>query len=856
MIPIRTFTVIPSLPKPLQRLRELAYNLWWSWNTDAVEVFRLLDPDLWNEVGHNPVKLLGQLSTKRLEQAAADTTLLAQLDRVLDRLYVYNTRKSWFEEQYPQLVPADRKPLIAYFSMEFGLHECLPIYSGGLGVLAGDHLKSASDLGVPLVGIGLLYRHGYFQQRLANDGMQVEEYPPLDFYQLPISRVLKNDDEQLTFQMDVGGHAVTVAVWHIQVGRVPLYLLDTDVPGNDPADREITARLYGGDTEHRIRQELVLGIGGCRALDALGLNPAVCHMNEGHAAFLAVERIRVIMERRKLHFGEAREAVAPSHVFTTHTPVSAGIDRFEPELIEKYFGKFVKSIGLNLTEFMNLGKVDASNPAERKFNMAVMALRLAGNANGVSQLHGHVSRSMWYAVWPGAPRDEVPIMAITNGVHMPSWMSVEMHSLFERYLGHGWSDNPTQHAVWQRVDEIPDGELYRAHSRCRERLVEFTRHQLKEQLRRRGAPPAEIKHADECLDPEALTIGFARRFAPYKRGALIFRDPERLLRILSDPNRPVQLIIAGKAHPRDERGKEIIKTILAHVRRPEFRRRVVFLENYGINTARHLVQGCDIWLNNPIRPQEASGTSGMKLAPNGGLNLSVLDGWWPEAYDGGNGWAIGDGQVYEDVEYQNYVEGEAIYELLEKEIVPMFYDRTADGLPRRWIARMKAAMQTITPMFNTARMLEEYSNKLYVGAAQRWLALSADDFAAAKALSAWKESMGRRWADVRIESVDLARNGELSVGSDLQVQARVRLKDVKPDEVAVELYHGLLDTSGQIIDGRSEAMKPDSSSGDGTYIFRGHFVCQRSGRHGFAVRVVPKHDHLAHRYDTGLVLWG
>jgi len=853
---IRTFTVVPSLPKHLLRLRELAHNLWWSWNADATDLFRQLDPDLWDEVEHNPVKLLSLLGAKRLDQVAADTAFLAQMDRVLDKLHVYQKRSAWFQEKFPHLAKLDGALTIAYFSMEFGVHECLPIYSGGLGVLAGDHLKSASDLGLPLVGIGLLYRHGYFHQRLAVDGMQIEEYPPLDFFQIPISRVIQDDDRQLVIDVEVGPRVVHIAVWKVQVGRVPLYLLDTDLADNDPLDREITSRLYGGDTEHRIRQEVVLGIGGVRALDAMGITPAVCHMNEGHAAFLSVERIRQVMERRKLHFGEAREAVAPSHVFTTHTPVPAGIDRFEPELIEKYFGKYVKSIGLNHIEFMNLGKIDASNPAEKKFNMAVMALRLAGNANGVSELHGGVSRNMFCNVWPGAPKDEVPILSITNGVHTKTWISVEMQTLLERYLGPGWADNAVDHAVWKKVAEIPDAEVYRAHERCRERLVDFTRFHLKEQLRRRGAPPAEIKQADECLDPEALTIGFARRFAPYKRGALIFRDPERLLRLLADRDRPVQIIIAGKAHPRDERGKDIIKTILAVTRRPEFRRRLVFLENHDINTARYLVQGCDIWLNNPVKPQEASGTSGMKVAPNGGLNMSVLDGWWPEAYDGGNGWAIGDGQIYEDPEYQNYVEGEAIYELLEKEIVPMFYDRTADGLPRRWIARMKASMGTITPLFNTSRMIEEYATKLYARAAERWIELSKNEFAAARELSAWKESMGRRWPSVKVEQVETAEHGELAVGSQMHVRALIRLDQVRPEEVAVELYQGHLDTSGNIVGGRSEQMTVEGAIVDGRAWFKGLFACQRSGRHGFAVRVVPKHDHLAHRYDTGLVLWG
>jgi starch phosphorylase len=851
MMKIRTFTVIPSLPRPLQRLRELAYNLWWSWNNDAIEVFRRLDPDLWEEVNHNPVRLLSLLGQKRLEQAANDTAFLAHMDRVLDRFHVYTNRRAWFDETFPE----QKGSVIAYFSMEFGLHGCLPLYAGGLGVLAGEHLKSASDLGVPLVAVGLLYRRGYFHQRLSNDGWQLEEYPPLDFFQAPITRVTNAGEKQLILKLEIGAGAVHCAVWKVQVGRVTLYLLDTDLSSNEPADREITARLYSGDNALRIRQEIVLGIGGIRALDALGITPAVCHMNEGHAAFLALERIRQRMEKNHLTFAEAREAVAPSHVFTTHTPVPAGIDRFEPDLVEQCLGDYARSLGLNINDLIALGKINAANP-EEKFNMAILALRLSGMANGVSQFHRRVSREMWHTVWPGAPRDEVPILSITNGIHIQTWLSADVAGVLERYLGLEWADNPADHGVWQKVNEVPDLELWRSHERCREQLIAFARRRLKEQLRRRGAPATEIKAAEECLDPEALTIGFARRFAPYKRGALIFHDLERLVRILSDHDRPVQIIFAGKAHPRDDRGKEIIKQILSYARQPEFRRRIVFLENHDMELARYLVQGCDVWLNNPIKPLEASGTSGMKVAPNGGLNLSVLDGWWPEAYDGENGWAIGDGQIYEDPEYQNVVESDAIYELLEKEIVPMFYDRTADGLPRRWIARIKASMRTICPLFNTNRMIEEYTRNFYLPAAQKGEQRARDDFAGARQLAAWRASIAERWGEVRVEQVDVVDAGERVVGAQARIRARVRLDDVSPDEVAVELYHGPVDTTGQIIEGASETMQCDGPIEDGRYWFNGHFTCHRSGQHGFAVRVVPRHALLTHRHDTGLVSWG
>ncbi|MCZ6683757.1 MAG: alpha-glucan family phosphorylase [Planctomycetota bacterium] len=848
---LRTYTVVPALPEQLKRLRELSYNLWWSWHPDALEMFRRLDVELWNDVVQNPVRFLTHVAQKRLDQAASDDAYLAHMNRVLQAFDSYMTSETWFSRKHAEFVDSR----IAYFSMEFGLHESLPIYSGGLGVLAGDHLKSASDLGVPLVAMGMLYRQGYFQQRLTNDGWQLEEYHAIDVSAAPLMPVVRPDGERLTVEIPIGPRSVTLQAWKTQVGRVSLYLLDAEVSANDPHDREITCRLYAGDDEMRIRQEVALGIGGFRMLEKLGISAAVFHMNEGHSAFLAVERIRQRMEVESLTFAEAREAIVPSNVFTTHTPVPAGIDSFKPELLHKYLDPYLPAIGMSPKDFMALGRRDASN-IDEPFSMAVLALRLAGASNGVSALHGHVSREMWHSVWPGAPRDEVPLTSITNGIHINSWMSPEMSDLLHRYLGPKWAEDPVNHDAWLQVDEIPDLELWRTHEKCRVELVAYTRKRIKEQFRRRGAPPAEIKSAGELLDPEALTIGFARRFAPYKRGALIFRDPERLKSMVAHPERPVQFIFAGKAHPRDARGKEIVKQILTFAKLPEFRRRIVFLENYDISVARRLVQGVDVWLNNPIKPREASGTSGMKVPPNGGINLSVLDGWWPEAYDGENGWAVGDGQIYEDPDYQDYVEGEAIYDLLEKEIIPAFYDRGPDGLPRRWIARMKASMRTICPMFNSNRMLEEYTNRLYVPAARRWRHMSKDNFAATKALARWKHELIAHWSEVRVEHVEAEDPGELPVGAYLGVKARVHLGRVSPDEVAVELYHGRVDPSGQLVEGRSEPMTLSEKLENGSSAFIGRIPCVQSGQHQFAVRILPQHPDLAHRFDTGLILWG
>ncbi len=848
---LRTFTVVPALPEPLARMHELAYNFWWSWNGDAVELFRRLDPDLWSDVAQNPVRFLAHVPQKRLDQVSADKAYLAHMDRVLEAFDGYMTRETWFAKTHPEFVDAK----IAYFSMEFGIHQCVPLHAGGLGILSGDHVKSASDLGLPLICVGLMYQQGYFRQRLTIDGWQMEEYPSTDFHQTPATLVKDDANHPLTIELPIGHRDVAVQVWKVQVGRIPVYLLDTNLPGNDPGDRDITQRLYGGDGETRMRQEILLGIGGIRALARMGLAPDVCHMNEGHSAFLTVERIRRRMEQDGLDFGEAREAVTPSHVFTTHTPVPAGIDRFDNELLEKYLGPYLPAIGLDLEQFSALGKADAADP-EESFCMAVLALRLSGAANGVSALHGHISREMWHRVWPGAPRQEVPITSITNGIHIRTWISSEMSDLFDRYFGPHWAENAADHDIWRRVDEIPDLELWRTHERRRVALVSFARQRLKEQLRRRGAPPTEVKAADEVLDPEALTIGFARRFAPYKRGGLIFRDLERLLDILTDQKRPVQIVFAGKAHPRDDSGKEVIKQIISHINKPEFRRRMVFIENYDITVGRMLVQGVDVWLNNPIKPREASGTSGMKVPPNGGLNLSVLDGWWPEAYDGDNGWAVGEGRIHEDAGYREHIESEAIYELLQKEIIPLFYERGVDGLPRRWIARMKASMRSICPTFNTNRMVQEYTDHLYVPAARRWKHLSRDGFAAAKGLSQWKRDLDRLWGQVRVEEVEANDAAELPVGSQVNVRAKVHLGEVKPEDVAVELYHGRVDARGELVEGHAEALECKQKLDNGSYWFHGQIPCRRSGRHGYAVRVLPRHEDLPHRHYTGLILWG
>ncbi len=895
---IRTFTVLPHLPERLQPLQKLAYNLWWCWNHEAVALFRRIDAEVFEAVDHNPVKLLGQVDQHRLEELQADDGFLAHLNRVEVTFDIYMNATTWYQERVaggswhaapvaakgtngqvngagsrgragsgtgggtavalktePRTVLSPAQ-YIAYFSAEFGINESVPIYSGGLGVLAGDHLKAASDLGIPLVGVGLMYREGYFHQYLNVDGWQQERYPENDFFHLPLIPETKEDGSPLLLGIPFPGREVWVRIWRIQVGRVPLYLLDTNIPQNSAEDRAITSRLYGGDHDMRVRQEVVLGIGGVRALRALGKPPAVCHMNEGHSAFCGLERIRLLIEEHGLDFATAREAVTAGTVFTTHTPVPAGNDVFSPQLVEHYFGSMLPHLKIGLQDFLSLGRQNPTDHNEH-FCMTVLALRLANVANGVSELHGQVSRDMWKKIWPDLPVSEVPITHVTNGVHTPSWVSPDLIELYNRYLGPQWQERPAETEVWRRVEQIPDAELWRTHERRRERLVAFARRRLKAQLINRGGAPGEIARAEEVLDPEALTIGFARRFATYKRGTLIFRNLERLAAMITSKDRPVQIIFAGKAHPADRGGKELIAEILHIARRPEFRRRIVFLEDYDMGVARYIVQGVDVWLNNPRRPLEASGTSGMKVACNGGLNLSVLDGWWVEGHETTNGWAIGHGEEYTDLTYQDDVESRAIYDLLEQEIVPLFYTRSSDGIPRGWLKMMKRTILSIGPVFSTGRMVAEYMEKCYAPSIDRFEKLTRGGLSRATKLARWREGMRRGWPKIRVENVEAKGADPMHVGAALEVRARVDLGPFAPDDVEVQLFHGVLDSMGDIANPESVTMEQDSAALRGNvWLFTGTIPCQTSGQHGYAVRVLPRHADLAHPFEPGLLCWG
>jgi len=849
--PIRTYTVLPKLPERLRPLQTLAYNLWWSWNADAVALFRRINPDLFEALDHSPIRLLGATPQSRLEELAADDAFLAHLDRVSNALQHYLSAPTWYTTNFPQ----DRTLWVAYFSAEFGIHESIPVYSGGLGVLAGDTLKSASDLGIPLCGVSLMYREGYFRQYLNAEGWQQERYPENDFFTLPLLPIQDETGKPLLVSVPLANRQVRLRVWKVQVGRVPLYLLDANIPENTVEDRAITAQLYGGDQHMRIQQEIMLGIGGIRALRAMGKMPTVCHMNEGHAAFTALERIRILMEEQKVDIDTALEAVKAGSCFTTHTPVPAGNDVFPLDMVEYYLGDYLRSMGLDRQRWAELGRVHPQNEQE-PFGMTVLALKMANVSNAVSKLHGVVTRKMWKDLWPGLPPQEVPIIHITNGVHTQSWLSPEIATLYDRYLGIQWVEKPTDFAIWKRVEQIPDAELWRTHERARERLVAFARQRVKAQLKRRGSPPSEIAAADEVLDPDALTIGFARRFATYKRGDLVFRNPERLAQLVNNKERPVQFIFSGKAHPRDQGGKELIQRVVHFSRRPEFRRRVVFIEDYDMNVARHLIQGVDVWLNNPRRPLEASGTSGMKAAANGGLNLSILDGWWCEGYDGDNGWAIGAGEEYTDLTYQDEVESRALLEIIENDIVPTFYRRGADGLPREWIRRMKRSIFTLVPFFNTNRMVEEYAEKCYLPSHRRSLQLMADQVQQARALAEWRHRLRSNWNKIRIVQVEAPTHETLRVGAEFPVKVRVDLGPFRPDDVDVQLYYGALDAVGGIMDAHIVPLQPNHKLDNGELLYTGSVPCSASGQFGFSVRVLPKNPLLPHSYEPGLVTWG
>ena len=846
----QTYNVTPILPPALEPLREMSFNLWWTWEPDARRLFRHLDHELWARTNHNPIRMLQLSRQSRLEELAQDKNFTRELKQVFEEFEKYLGRQDTYGKTGAG--GAIKNP-IAYFSAEFGFHESIPNYSGGLGILAGDHCKSASDLDLNFVAIGLLYRHGYFRQQIDKDGVQQAINLNQNFYHLPI-REVRHGDTKVLISVPILDRQVLARLWELRVGRVNVYLLDTDILENSPEDRLITAELYGGDLEMRMRQEIVLGIGGVKALAALGIQPAVFHMNEGHSAFLALERIRLNVVEKKLDFYSALQLVAAANVFTTHTPVPAGNDSFSRDMMQKYFGKLAKELNVLFDELFSFGhtRLNPNDP----FSMTILALRLSRHANGVSKLHGEVSRSLWKDVWTGVPVHEVPITNITNGVHTKTWMAPEFAALYRKHVG-DWEEHLTEPEFWRGVIDIPDAQLWETHQHLKRRLIDFVRDREQQRRERLGESPESIRKVNRILDAEILTIGFARRFATYKRGTLLFSDKERLKRLVSDTTRPVQFIFAGKSHPRDEGGKALIQEVYKFSREAGLENRIVFVEDYDSYIARRLVQGVDLWLNHPLRPLEASGTSGMKCAPNGGINLSVLDGWWCEGYNNSNGWAIGRDIDGGSTEFQNEVDASSLYKLLENQIVPLYYAKPDGKLPLAWLQLMRESIRSVTPVFNTQRMVKQYTEQLYIPAAQAYENFSRDGCGAAVQLSQWKTQMRKDWPQVHLSDVQVANKDRptIQVGESLQISARVHLGAVDPRHVRVEAYHGELDNGDLHNPAATVLTQSSQADGEGTYIYQGSVPATESGTYGFSVRVVPTHPCLMQAHELRLITW-
>ena len=845
---IRRFTVRTVLPEPIAALGELASNLRWSWHPPTRDLFASLAPKRWAEVRHDPVALLGALTPEELEAIASDPQFVSRVEAAAADLDDYLTQPRWFQN-----LAGDKPASIAYFSPEFGITAVLPQYSGGLGILAGDHLKSASDLGVPIIGVGLLYQFGYFKQSLSREGWQQETYPVLDPNELPIALLREPDGTPATLTVGLpGGRTLTAHLWKAQVGRVPLLLMDSQTEANDEAARTVTDRLYGGGGEHRLQQEMLLGIGGVRAVRVWSRlsgspEPDVYHTNEGHAGFQGLERIRELVNAG-YSFEEALEVVRAGTVFTTHTPVPAGIDRFGRDQIETFFGGDNAVPGLAVEKILALGAEDYAGGDPAVFNMAVMGLRLAQRANGVSQLHGVVSREMFDGLWPGFDPAEVPIGSITNGVHAPTWVDRRVIELVDKHLGPQAGEDP--HA-WENADRIPDGEIWAARRQMRSTLVDDARSRVRSSWLKRGASPAELGWVDGVLDPDVLTIGFARRVPTYKRLTLMLRDPDRLRRLLLHPTRPVQLVIAGKSHPADDHGKRLIQQMVKFADDPAVRHRIVFLPNYDIGMALSLYPGCDVWLNNPLRPFEACGTSGMKAALNGGLNLSILDGWWDEWYDGENGWAIPTADGVDDPDHRDDLEAAALYDLIEGSVAQRFYDRDDRGLPTRWLEMVRHTLSSLGPKVQASRMVSDYVTQLYVPAAVSGRSVTQAD---AHLRSAFRSRLRAAWPGVRVDHVDSTGVSDSpQVGDQVEVRAFVSLGSLTPADVELQVVYGRVTPADTLTDTQSAPLVHVEALEGGRHKYEGSLTLRRTGPFGYTVRVLPNSAHLTNPAELGLV---
>jgi glycogen phosphorylase len=841
--PLKEFLVRPALPPALSRLSELAYNLLWSWDHSIRSLFRRLDPALWKECNHNPIQLLGRISQAALDRAAADARFVLLYRRACER-----------HDSYLQAAtPGKESPQIAYFSMEYGLLDCMQIYSGGLGLLSGDHLKAASDSDFALTGVGLLYQRGYLKQFLNPDGWQQESTPLNDFYTLPVRPCTDEKGHEVIVSVFLPKGEVFLKVWHIDVGRVQLYLLDSNIPQTQlPEYREITDQLYGGDIHKRICQEIVLGIGGLRALKKLGIRPTVHHMNEGHSAFLAIERVRVLMAEAGLSFEQALEATRVSNVFTTHTSVPAGIDLFDSSLVYEYFSRYCEEAGFPFDKLLALGRKNLGDAGER-FSMAVLALKTSAFRNAVSALHRSVSREMFQDLWPRLPVEEVPIISITNGVHAPTWINGDLATLYDQYLQPDWRERLEDAKMWDLIHEIPNQELWEMHRKRKRRMVTFVRERAIESAVQRKASHFDVRRVSEVLDPDVFTIGFARRFATYKRATLLFRDVNRLKKILNNPAMPVQIVIAGKAHPKDHPGKTLIREIVNLSRDPEMSKHLIFVEDYSIQVAREMVQGVDLWLNTPRRGEEACGTSGMKAAMNGVLSLSTLDGWFDEGYELSGGWAIGDRIPYS--EDQDDIHASSIYSTLENDIVPLFYRDSDQEIPVEWVRRMKTCMSNITPRFSSGRMIAEYMSELYQPAHGLWTHISGNDFQQAREKTQWDTRMSRAWDLIKFLDFGDGPGDHVMSGSAVPLRATVDLAGLKPSDVRVEAVIGHVGVNGQLQGTYTLPLVPVEEHGDAV-VFANEFTVQETGRVGYSVRISPNHfDNPLTRPCNALLKW-
>ena len=845
-------TVNPQLPKRIEKLSEISNNLWWSWNTEFLRLFKTIDNDLWETCEKNPVKFLKQVSQERLEAVSKNVEFLKEYDKLARQFEDYmNSKNTWFANNYPE----NKNDLIAYFSAEYGLDRTIPIYSGGLGILSGDHLKSASDLGIPLVAVGLLYKNGYFHQKINGYGDQETEYINIELSNLPINPVKDKNGEDLIIYVKFPKRRLYLKVWQINVGRIKLYLLDSDIEKNNPEDRDVTLRLYGGDQEMRIRQEIVLGMGGTNLLTrALGLNPTIYHMNEGHSAFLILELMKNIIKEKQVSFDVARDIASSKTVFTTHTPVPAGNDIFPLDLVDKYFKDFWPRLGLDREEFLRLG-MKPSQILEPGFNMGILALKVAGKKNGVSKLHGAVSRELFGDVWPDIAANESPITYVTNGIHTCSWLSPKLKELYNKYLMPYWQDNIHEDKVWEKINNIPDKTLWETHQDRKEKLLKLVKDNTTQRLRKSGYSYEEINEITSKLNPNALTIGFARRFATYKRATLIFKDLERITQILNNSEKPVQLIFAGKAHPADKEGQDLIKRIHEISMMPQFKGKIFLLENYNIAMSQYLVSGVDVWLNNPRRPMEASGTSGQKASVNGVINFSVLDGWWAEGYNQENGWTIGTNAEYNSYEEQDIADSQSMYRTLEDKIIPTYYDKNEEGISPKWIRIMKNSIISTGGKYSTARMLVDYTNNLYMPLCNLTKKYYQNVDTVAE-YNLWKKNLYINWKDIKITQTNNLDNITIDAGNNIEVKCEVELPNVDLDNITVECYYGKILDNGIVENVSIIPMKlKEKDEENKKYEYTTKIELKTGGNYGYTFRVMPKHEMLLDAENLNLVKW-